>query len=76
MKTIAGLYAAIFLLGSLAVAQAQQNMGTPRIGTGMGQVPPSFRTPSKPRGFVTGPQRGELQKAPETRSRMTAKKTR
>jgi hypothetical protein len=84
VKTIAGLCAVIFLLGSLfAEAQAQQNMGTPRKGTGMGQVPPSFYTPTRPKGFITGPktiggspqQWGTFQTAPGARNRQAKKKT-
>jgi hypothetical protein len=79
VKTIPGLCAVIFLLcGVIAEAQAQQNMGTPRIGTGMGQIPPSFRTPDKPKGFVTGPKATVGSPPPQFQagSRKAARKTR
>jgi hypothetical protein len=81
VKTIVGLCAVIFFLGvPVAEAQTQQNMGTPRKGTGMGQVPPSFYTPGTPRGFVTGPKATLGSPPPQwstgARRQTTARKTR
>jgi hypothetical protein len=68
-----------------AEGHAQQNMGTPRKGIGMGQAGHSFHTPGQPRGFVTGPktigattpeQWGTFQTGPGARNRLTRRKTR
>src|SRR5262245_40525234 len=76
---------AALLAGSLAEAQAQQNMGTPRKGIGMGEAGHTFHTPSQPRGFVTGPKTigqtspeewGTFQTAPGARNRLARRKTR
>jgi hypothetical protein len=56
MHKIAGVSAVIFLLGSVfTAAQAQQNMGTPRMGTGMGEAGPKFHPPSRSGRFIPGP---------------------
>jgi NAD(P)-dependent dehydrogenase (short-subunit alcohol dehydrogenase family) len=89
MKTIAGLSTVAFLLGSvLAGAQSQQNMGTPRMGTGMGEAGPSFHPPSRsgrltPRppateaiGGSPPPQWSTFQTAPGLRNWMARRKIR
>jgi hypothetical protein len=56
MKTVAGLCAVIFLLGGLfAEAQAQQNLGKPRKGFGLGEAGPTFHPPSRSQRFRYGP---------------------
>jgi hypothetical protein len=86
VKTIAGLsVVALFLGNLLSGAQAQQNMGTPRKGIGMGEAGHTFHTPSQPRGFVTGPkalgattpdQWGTFQTGPGARNRLARRRTR
>lgn len=73
MKTITALSTLAFLLGSLfAVAQAQQNMGTPRKCVGMGCTVPGNRIPGT---SVQGqPQTGAATSGPSASSKSGARR--